>query len=252
MKDHASLKYFQTQPTLTQRQARWMEIVQKFDFEILYQPGKTNIVADALSRRPDFEINTISTIQPPNEILGSRTANSKGHSHSIKYFDLRDDLLFFGEGGDKERLCISNDKEIRLQILQEHHDIPISGHLGIEKTYERVHRFFYWPRLQDAVKKYVTSCDVCQRTKSSNTLPAGLLQPLDTPTQKWQQVSMDLITQLPKIKNGLDAIVVFVDRLTKIARFVPTTTSANAPTLAKLFFDTVFRLHGLPQAILTD
>ena len=69
------------------------------------------------------------------------------------------------------------------------------------------------------VKKFIASCDECQRNKSDNKLPAGLLQPLPIPTKNWQQISMDLITQLLKTKNGYDAIVVFVDRLSKMVHF---------------------------------
>jgi hypothetical protein len=70
--------------------------------------------------------------------------------------------------------------------------------------------------------------------------------------QNWQQISIDLIVQLSKTKAGYDAIVVFVDRLSKMVHFQPTTTTATAPDIAKIFFNTIFRLHGMPTVIVSD
>src|SRR5215208_1040389 len=102
------------------------------------------------------------------------------------------------------------------------------------------------------VKKFVKSCEQCQRNKSGNQKPAGLLQPLKLPTKNWQQVSMDLIVTLPKTKAGFDAIVVFVDQLSKMVHFAPVKTTITAPELAKVFFDNVFKLHGMPRVIVSD
>jgi len=136
--------------------------------------------------------------------------------------------------------------------LEEHHDIEISGHLGIDKTYDSLRRNYYWPKMGKDIHKFVTSCESCQRNKSDNQTPAGLLQPLNTPTRRWEQVTMDFIVQLPTTKSGYDAIVVFVDRLTKRAVFCPTHTTVTAPGVAKLFFDNIFRHHGLPRIIVSD
>src|SRR6185295_8356827 len=72
------------------------------------------------------------------------------------------------------------------------------------------------------------------------------------PTKNWQQITMDLIVSLPKTKDGHDAIVVFVDKLSKMVHFVATKTSITAPELAKIFFDNVFKLHGVPEGIISD
>src|SRR3954454_16558554 len=96
------------------------------------------------------------------------------------------------------------------------------------------------------------SCDSCQRIKASQQSPTGLLQPLPIPSQPWEQVSMDFITQLPRTKSGFDAIVVFVDTFSKMVHLVPTRTTATAPDTVKIFFDHVFCLHGLPTSIVSD
>src|SRR3954464_5582756 len=96
------------------------------------------------------------------------------------------------------------------------------------------------------------SCDSCQCIKASQQSPAGLLQPLPIPSQPWEQISMDFITQLPRTKSGFDAIVVFVDTFSKMVHLIPTRTTATAPDTVKIFFDSIFRLHGLLTSIISD
>src|SRR3954466_15877898 len=151
---------------------------------------------------------------------------------------------------DQDQLCIPRGP-LRTQILHDHHDAPIAGHQGIERTYEAIHCLFYWPRMNNDVRNYVKSCDTCQRIKASQQVPAGLLQPLPIPAQPWDQVSMDFITQLPKTRSGFDAIVVFVNTFSKMVHLVPTRTTATAPDTAKIFYDHIFRLHGLPTSIVS-
>ena len=102
------------------------------------------------------------------------------------------------------------------------------------------------------VKKYVSSCELCQRNKGNNQKPAGLLQPLETPKQCWEQISMDFIVQFPVTKAGHDAIVVFVVWLTKRVHFVSTHTTITAPEVAKIFFNNILWLNGLPKTIISD
>ena len=86
------------------------------------------------------------------------------------------------------------------------------------------------------VVEYVKSCDSCQKVKTTNTSPAGLLNPLEIPTQRWQIVSMDFIVALPATASGYDAILVTVDRLSKIVHLSPTKTTATAEDTARIFF----------------
>src|SRR5271163_4191855 len=102
------------------------------------------------------------------------------------------------------------------------------------------------------IKKYIQTCDTCQRNKSSNQHPSGLLQPLITPTNRWEEIIMDFVVQLPLTKQGHDAIVVFTDHLTKRAHFQAMHTSATAPEVAKIFFATIFKNHELPHIIISD
>jgi hypothetical protein len=110
---------------------------------------------------------------------------------------------------------------IREVILSQMHDAAWSGHVGFTKTLENVRRLFWWQSLRTDVRDYVANCDACQRNKASNQKPAGLLNPLSVPGWRWESVSMDHITKLPKTAKGYDSICVFVDRLSKMVHLVP-------------------------------
>jgi hypothetical protein len=100
------------------------------------------------------------------------------------------------------------------KILKVCHDSPTTGHQGYFKTYRQIRERFSWKGLKDDVLKHIQECTTCQQNKFEQTHPAGLLQPLPIPEQKWESISMDFITGLPRVQ-GRDCIFVVVDRLTK-------------------------------------
>lgn len=102
------------------------------------------------------------------------------------------------------------------------------------------------------VRAYVTACGSCQRNKTMPTKPKGPLQSLPLPQEPWESVGMDFIVELPRTKNGYNAILTFVDRLTKMTHLVPTTTNCDAVETARLFIDHVYKYHGLPRAFVSD
>jgi len=106
--------------------------------------------------------------------------------------------------------------------------------------------------MKQHVYNYVKSCHICQRNKPRTQPPMGLLKPLPIPTRPWSSISMDLITCLPETSEGYDSIVTVVDRLTKMVHFFPCTIKTSAPELAHLFLDNIFRLHGIPESIISD
>ena len=255
--DHRSLQHFMTQPSLSARQARWSEFIQEFacDMKITYKPGKLNEAADALSRRPDHQhLNSVSSpviVTELIDLIRKAYANDEVCKKLLKEdrtVSCRDGIMF----KNRHRIIVPNSTEIRGRILSEYHDIPLSGHVGVHKVYEQLSRKWYWPRMKETVVDYVRSCPSCQQNKSSNQKPIGLLQPLPIPERRWQQVTLDLITQLPKTKSGNDAIVVFVDKLSKMVHYVATTTDVDAVKLADLFISQVVRLHGIPESIVSD
>lgn len=266
--DHDTLRHFPTQPKLTRRQARWMELLQEYDFDFKYKRGVDNIVPDALSRRPDYqdpdpvELHNLSVSLAPDvrdrlvqdynddprlgpiykDCLDGKVANG---------YSFQNNLLYYTRRG-ATTLAIPRHSPTRLTLLHDAHDSTTAGHFGFQKTYDNLRRFVYWPHIAKDTQQYVATCEKCQRNKASQERPAGLLQPLPIPSQRWEVVTMDFIGPLPPTARKFDAITVFVDKLTKLAHFVPSTTSATAVDVAHQFFDNIFKLHGLPASIISD
>lgn len=261
--DNWANKYLQTQPHLDpKRQARWMQKLQEYDFDIQHIPGAKNVVADALSRRADYALNAISSVEPDAEFLQQLHADAARDTEYQSYvkavlkgrrpdFCVNSEILYKSTNGEKQLYLPSG--KLRVQALYEVHDAHTAGHLGRDKTLKLLRRLYYWPGMSTTVEHYVRTCPSCQKCKASNAKPLGLLKPLTIPHGKWEQVSMDLITQLPVCQgSGCDAIATFVDRLTKMIHVAPIKTSITAEELADVFLCTVFKHHGMPTAIISD
>lgn len=110
---------------------------------------------------------------------------------------------------------------------------------------------FYWPNIKKDVLKWVAKCDICQRVKSENIYSPGLLQPLPIPEQPWRDIGMDFIEELP-ISHHKNAILVVIDRLTKFGHFIPLEHPSSAQEITEVLLKKVYRLHGLPQSIVTE
>jgi len=158
-----------------------------------------------------------------------------------------EDGLILKEG----KMYVPKDEALRVEIIRLHHDMPVGGHGGQWKTTELVTRNFWWPGVTREVKRYVEGCDACQRNKNRTEQPAGKLMPNSIPDKAWTHILADFITKLP-LAQGYDSILVVVDQFTKMAHFVPTTETTMAEGLARLFRDNVWRLHGLPESIISD
>jgi len=149
------------------------------------------------------------------------------------------------------KIWIPNNERIRTNLIRRHHDILQAGHRGTAKTTELVQRKYYWPKMRETIKQYVKNCDVCQRTKVVRQAPYGLMKPNEAPDRPWKSISMDFITDLP-LSEGSDAVLIIIDRLTKMAHFIPSTKEMNARQFQETFIKEIFRLHGLPRDIITD
>jgi hypothetical protein len=255
--DNWATKYIQTKPHLNRLQAKWMEILQEFDCDIVHRPGSTNIVADALSRRPDFSLTALSWVKVEDGLISQIKEATKADPEYMKMhaavlvgqrsdFSIRDDLLYLGT-----RLYVPT-CDVQNRLLSEAHDAPLSGHLGRAKTHERLSRCFYWPGMYAMVHDYCRTCDKCQAVKPSHQKKLGLLQPHDVPSRPCQVVTMDLITQLPMTKKGHTAICGITCALTGRVSIFPTVDEVSAEQLAQLFMDRWFRYFGLPERIISD
>lgn len=260
--DHQALSFLKTKSMVSPRQARWIEFLERFDLQIDHVPGKVNAVADALSRashgpegpvlavmgkkRPKDKRTLVPQAEWENEI---RLETKKDPWFSVqkntKGLTERDGIWFKGH-------LIVLPEKLRLKCITECHDTPYGGHKGVTKTLDLVRRDYWWPAMRKDITTFVTTCQECQRGKARNTKPGGTLQPLEIPSGRWHSVSMDFITGLPVTEKGHDAIYVVLDRLTKMAHFIPCTKDIDARETAQLYIDNVYRLHGAPVEIISD
>src|SRR5436190_438213 len=140
---------------------------------------------------------------------------------------------------------------LRLEVLRMHHDDRLAGHFGIAKTLELLSRNYWFPKMLRYVKQYVTTCDLCSRSKPSRHMKHGELLPLRIPSGPWKGLSCDYIVDLP-LSNGFDALLVFIDRFTKMVHLIPCNKTADAPLFARMFLDHIIRLHGIPDSLVSD
>ena len=360
--DHHPLVYLQSQSSLSRRQARWMEFLSRFNWKIVYRPGKDNI-ADGISRthplmalmaavkapdvkammphtpgqmagekhalcsvkvqRTDYGYLLVQTrgqarraeglrvpepaAASPFDTPGDSRPDGGEHGEQAQHMQqgrvpmevdpeveksgnpghvpdaepnakpsisLLEQLVAayakdkrFKDAGFTKHFTFNSEKgtwmvgdqvvvpdspQVKNRIMREMHDGRYAGHSGITKTLERVTRVFYWPDLRDDVKLYVRMCDACQRNKSSAQRKYGLLQPLPVPGFRWASVSCDLIVKLPLSAGRYDAILTFVDRLSKMVHLVPTSEKLSATEFAAIFEREIIRLHGVPEDLVTD
>ncbi|KAL0551240.1 hypothetical protein IC582_010326 [Cucumis melo] len=216
--DHKSLKYFFTQKELNMRQRRWLELVKDYDCEILYHPGKANVVADALSRKVSHSAALITRQAPLHR-------------------DLERAEIAVSVGTVTMQLAqLTVQPTLRQKIIDAQNNDPyLVEKRGLAEAGQTAESSRY-PLM----------------VKAPRQKPAGLLQPLSIPEWKWENVSMDFITGLPRTLRGFTVIWVVVDRLTKSAHFVPGKSTYTASKWAQLYMSEIVRLHGVPVSIVSD
>ncbi|KAG2967700.1 hypothetical protein PC119_g24399 [Phytophthora cactorum] len=217
-----------------------------------YKPGRLNVVADALSRRPDYAVKTVDanrigveSVSTPSlslvdDVKGLSTfrrgASEVGTTPSSSCTSLScarrtAAIRRSGRRCDPHR---RNDYDLRMRIMFEYHDAPTAGHPGREKTYVLLTRDFYWNHQYKWVRKYAP------------------LHSLPTPSECWQSISMDFVFGLPPDSRRRTGVVVFVDRFSKMAHLAAVPAEVTAVQTARLFVDMVFKHHGMPLDIVTD
>ncbi|GJZ28563.1 reverse transcriptase domain-containing protein [Tanacetum coccineum] len=127
-----------------------------------------------------------------------------------------------------------------------------SVHPGADKMYHDLRDMYWWPGMKRDIATYVSKCLTCSKVKAEHQRPSGLLQQLEIPEWKWDKITMDFITKLPRSKSGHDTIWVIVDRLTKSAHFLAIREDYSTEKLAKIYIDEIVARHGVPVSIISD
>ena len=266
--DHKSLKYLFDQKELNMRQRRSMEFLKDYDFELLYHPGKVNVVADALSRKTvhtaHLMIKEVELLEKFRDMrlqveLGSESIKCSALTISSDFLDSvrerqlldaslnrikeqlgSDEARDFALGNDgilrfQGRICVPDDAEVRKLILEEGHKSRLSLHPSMTKMYQDLKETLWWQGMKKDVALFVPACLTCQKAKVEHQRPGGILQPLEIPVWKWDNISMDFVTHLPRTFKGHDTIWVIVDQLTKSAHFLAMNLRMSMANLAQLY-----------------
>jgi len=255
--DHRSLVQLTEQRLHTPWQQKVFTKLIGLQYKIIYRKGADNGAADALSRCPIAHLSTVSVCQPQwlDEVVSSYTADARAKemlsklaltSDAVPHFTLRDGVIRY-----KNRIWVGNDIGLQTKLITAVHASAVGGHSGVAVTYRRLKQLFAWTGMKSAVQSFVSACVICQQAKPDRTKLPGLLQPLPVPDHAWSVISMDFIEGLPS-SGGFTCILVVVDLFSKYAHFLALKHPFTARSVAQVFLSQVYRLHGLPQAIVSD
>ena len=267
--DHKSLQYLFTQKELNKRHRRWVELIKDYECTIEYHLGKANVVADTLNRKSTGSISHLKAVYLPRLVelrsLGVRleltdteallatfhvrpvlidrikdlqTQDSiviklkrEAESRQLKGFSVRvDGTLMMGH-----RLCVPDVGGLKKEIMEEAHSSAYEMHSGSTKMYHTLREHYWWRGMKKDFAEFVSKCLICQQAKAEHQRLAGLLQSLPIPQWKWERITMDFMVGLLCFQSGYDAIWVIIDRLMKLAHFLPMKNSDSIEKLDELY-----------------
>ncbi|GJQ93277.1 putative reverse transcriptase domain-containing protein [Tanacetum coccineum] len=230
--DHKSLQHIIDQKELNMRQRRWLELLSDYDYDIRCHPGK------------QAQIEALKPENLENEDVGGMIKK-----------DIPKGKL---EPRVNETLCLNGRSwlpcygDLRYVIMHESHKSKYSIHPGSEKMYQDMKKLYWWPNMKADIATYVSKCLTCARVKAEHQRPLGLLVQPSIPEWKWDNITMDFITKLPKSSQGFDTIWVIVDQLIKSAHFLPIRENDPLDKLARLYLNKIVARHGIPMSIICD
>nr|GEV57982.1 putative reverse transcriptase domain-containing protein [Tanacetum cinerariifolium] len=137
-------------------------------------------------------------------------------------------------------------------IMNESHKSKYSIHPGSDKMYHDLKKLYWWPNMKAEIASYVNKCLTCAKVKAEYQKPSGLLVQPEIPQWKWENITMDFVTKLPKMSTGQDMIWVIVDRLTKSAHFLPMKETDSMDMITRQYLKEVVSRHGVPVSIISD
>ncbi|GJT13154.1 putative reverse transcriptase domain-containing protein [Tanacetum coccineum] len=226
--DHKSLQHILDQKELNMRQRRWLELLSDYDCEIRYHPRKANVVADALSRKERIKTLRVRALVMTIRLnLAKQILNAQAEARKEENYiteDLHGMINKLKPRADgtlslKNRSWIPCFGDLRALIMHESHKSKYSIHLGSNKMYQDLRKLYWWPNMKAEIATYI-------------------------PVWKWENITMDFVTKLPKTSTGQDTIWVIVDHLTKSAHFLPMKENDSMEKFTRQYLKEVVTRHG--------
>ncbi|XP_044316714.1 uncharacterized protein LOC123037923 [Drosophila rhopaloa] len=253
--DHLALKWLNTIENPTGRIARWALELQQFQFDVHYRKGNQNVVADALSRQPLDTLHQLQEALSPCKWIRAKLEQIDAQPEKFPDYARENGQLYRhlgdpapDEGISPWKLCVPT--EHRRHVLEECHDHPSAGHLGIRKTIRRVGQRYFWPGMHRDVRRHVRCCETCQRFKVSQLKPAGKML-TRRPEEPFTMVSADFIGPLPRSRRGNTMLLVFLDVFSKWVEIIPLRKATTAQ-LELAFRERILSRFGTPRTLICD
>ena len=250
------------------RIGRWVLRLAPFKFRVVHTKGSDNLVADALSRVFEGQVQ-----ESPEAICGAILESlplvySSLEEHQMndawckdmkqkvindvsgtQNFKIRKNLLCFQpKGANRCRWVVLS--ILKSMLLKYFHDCVLAGHLEAFKTYRKIANNFWWPGMRAEVFSYVRKCDLCQRAKPAQDMQMGLhvAQP---PSRPMEKVFIDFVGPLTRTRRGNNAILAILDGFSKFVIFYPV-RKISSQVVVEYLERNYFPMYGIPHTIVTD